>query len=125
MKWILGFFILIGITLYANDIELEATIFNKILIALSAKEHPKVFIYKNIESIERYPQNLILTSTCKDADIVVVSTLKNLPASCSKKLLLGTQYFQLRDKRVVGAFFWQKGRPNILFYKERLLNFRT
>ena len=118
---ILLFILFIGINvLFANDIELESAIFNKVLTAVTAKERPKVYIYQHNDALEKYPGKLQLVKDCKDADIVLVSTLKNLPKECAGKILFGTRYSHLQNPQVVGAFFWQKGRPNILFYKYRL-----
>lgn len=105
---------------WANDVELASMILNKLIFAVTAKKDPKVYLYRENEALETYPASAVLVTRCDDADIVVVSTLKHLPKSCENKVLLGTRYMHLDDPRVVGAFFWQKGRPNILFYRERL-----
>ncbi|WP_152184767.1 hypothetical protein [Sulfurimonas indica] len=114
-------FILICIrTVFANDVALESAIFNKVIIAVTTKEYPEVYIYKENKALEQFPGKLKIVNSCKEADIVIITTLKNLPEACKEKILFGTRYSHLRDNRVVGAFFWQKGRPNILFYKRRL-----
>ncbi len=87
---------------------------------MSEKEHPKVYIYTQNKALETFPGNLQVVNNCKEADIVLLSTLKDLPKGCKEKILFGTKYKHLRNKQVVGAFFWQKGRPNILFYEKRL-----
>ena len=115
------FILLFGTGIFwANDVELASTILNKLIIAVTAKENPKVYLYRENEALETYPASAVLVKGCEEADIVIVSTLKQLPKSCDNKILLGTRYMHLEDPRVIGAFFWQKGRPNILFYHERL-----
>jgi len=107
-------------TIYSSDAKLASTLFNKIANAVTQKTNPNVYIYSEIESIEKYPINLVLINNCSKSDIVFLSTIKNIPKECSNKILFGTRYSHLKDTRVIGAFFWQKGRPNILFYRDRL-----
>ncbi len=113
-------FLLIITTIYASDNEKASGIFNLIVKEITKKDSSSVYLYKNIESIEKYPGNLKIVTECKDADIVILSTTVNIPKECASKLLFGSRYSHLKNKNVLGAFFWQKGRPNILFYKKRL-----
>jgi len=74
----------------------------------------------NVASIQHFSSNFEIVNSCDDADIVLVTYKKNITAQCKDKLLFGTRYKTLLKEPTVGAFFWQKGRPNILFYKSRL-----
>lgn len=105
-------------TLSTDDLHIEASIFDKVIRAMTKKEHPKV--YTDIKSVHRYPQKLHIVSTCKDADVFIISGTLEIPFDCKNKIIFGTRYFHLKNNDVVGAFFWQKGRPNILFYQKRL-----
>ncbi|ADN08974.1 hypothetical protein [Sulfurimonas autotrophica] len=120
MKLLLVIILFIGTILSADDLQVESAIYNKIISAVTKKEKPKVYIYKHCKSLEKYPGNIKLVSNCKDADIVIVTTLKDIPKVCYGKNMFGTKYSHLKNPNVLGAFFWQKGRPNILFYKYRL-----
>ena len=120
MKSILFILLFLGNTLFANDAQLESAIFNKILTAVTAKEHPKVYIHTHNDALKKYPGSLVLVNNCKDANAVILSTLNNLSKACRSKILFGTRYIHLQNPDVIGAFFWQKGRPNILFYRDRL-----
>ncbi len=100
--------------------KLASSIFNKIAVALTQKTNPSVYVHSKIDSLENYPASLVLLNDCSKADIVILSNTKNIPKQCEGKILFGTRYSHLKDTRVVGAFFWQKGRPNILFYRDRL-----
>jgi len=113
--------ILILITsIYANDDKKASGIFNLIIKEITKKEHANVYLHKGIASIERYPGSLKIVTECKDADIIILSTTREIPEECSKKILFGSRYSHLKNPNVIGSFFWQKGRPNILFYKKRL-----
>ena len=122
MRAVLFILIIVG-SIIADDMTLESAIFNKVVTAVTAKESPKVYIYTKNKALEKYPGKLGLVQSCKDADIVILTTLKNIPEACKNKIFFATRYQHLRDERVIGAFFWQKGRPNILFYQKRLDKF--
>jgi len=107
-------------TIYASDLKLASSIFEKITVAISHEDKPKIYVYSHIDAIEECHEKFNLVDNCIDADIVLLSTIKNIPSTCRDKILFGTRYKHLKNKNVIGAFFWQKGRPNVLFYKDRL-----
>lgn len=107
-------------SIYASDSKKASGIFNLIVKEITKKENSSVYLHKGIESIEKYPGNLKIVTECKDADIIILSTTRDIPKECNKKLLFGSRYSHLKNPNVIGAFFWQKGRPNILFYQKRL-----
>ena len=55
-----------------------------------------------------------------DAKLIVVA--KKVPQNFSKNaVIITTEYALLeKDERIIGAFFWQKGRPNLLFLRGRM-----
>lgn len=55
-----------------------------------------------------------------NADLIIVS--KNIPQNLSSNsVIITTEYALLKkDERIIGAFFWQKGRPNLLFLRPRM-----
>jgi hypothetical protein len=58
---------------------------------------------------------------CSKASIVYASSL---PPQCRDKPLFTDSYRTFRDSsNAIGAFYWRKGRPNILFLKPRLSKF--
>ncbi|MFK5936861.1 MAG: hypothetical protein QM497_00560 [Sulfurimonas sp.] len=107
-------------TMYANDVKLASSIFNTIVSSITHKKNATVYLYSDIESVSKYPDKLKVVKDCSSADVVLLSSIKNIPKDCTFKILFGTKYSHLNNKNVIGAFFWQKGRPNILFYKKRL-----
>lgn len=119
MKSLIICFLMIS-TIDASDIKLASSIFNNIISAITYKTKSFVYIHTQVDTIEKYPGNLIRVYDCKEADVVVLSNTKNIPDSCSGKILFGTRYYHMEHNDVVGSFFWQKGRPNILFYQKRL-----
>lgn len=55
-----------------------------------------------------------------NANLIIVS--KNIPPNLSNNsVIITTEYSLLtKDERIIGAFFWQKGRPNLLFLRPRM-----
>jgi len=107
-------------TVYASDDKKASSIFNLIAKDITDKASPNIYLHISNPSLEKYPGDLNIVKTCDAADLVIISTVNYLPKECSKKILFGTRYSHLKNPNVIGAFFWQKGRPNILFYEKRL-----
>ena len=108
--------------------ELEARILEKIFTDLLGKEKVRVLILGDKERtvskrLRRFSEKIDQVGSCEDADLVLLAgRLKGgLPEVCGDKPL-----FSLRREDVfkfescVGAFYWKKGRPNILLIRERL-----
>ncbi len=114
------FILLIITTLYSSDDKKASEIFNLIVKEITKKEHSNVYIHTNISSLKKSPGSINIVTDCDKADIILLSTTKKIPLKCNQKLLFGSRYSHLKNQNVIGSFFWQKGRPNILFYEKRL-----
>ncbi len=113
--------ILLSCTLaFADDVSLEKKIYESFFDALSTEKTPKVYVDSKKESLSLSSNTFTLVNSCKEADIVVM-TQSDLPEVCQSKIVFGTRYHHLKNDFVVGAFFWQKGRPNIVFIEDRLI----
>lgn len=62
-----------------------------------------------------------LVDSCSQADIVYSS--KKLKGCNNKPLFTDNFKVFSKNKNAIGAFYWKKGRPNILFLKPRLDKF--
>ena len=100
---------------------LEIKIVSEIVGSLTNKKYPKVCFYNFYEYEKRqYKQlsNLKITQ-CKNADIMLVKGLEkkikfNKPA-------FALDYLSFRNcENCIGAFYWRKGRPQIILIKENL-----
>ena len=80
-------------------------------------------IFENKKDIKR-------AKDCFKADIIITKDSKNIQKECKKKEMniISTAYKDYKQNRDIdfGAFFWQKGRPNMLInskiIKERNMN---
>ena len=109
-------------SLLSSDIgQLKAQILSTIAHALIDKDSLNVCLDdKDLESPKKYAKSLKFVS-CSKADIVFTSKTKDINMKCKTGLVFATSYYLYRHSpMVVGAFFWQKGRPNIIFRKKQL-----
>lgn len=114
------FILLVVITVWADDTQKASTIFNMIAKSITQTTNPNIYLHTRVKSLNLYPGELNIITDCSNADLVILSSTKEIPKECKDKILFGTRYSHLKNTQVIGAFFWQKGRPNILFYKKRL-----
>ncbi len=123
MKKIILFFISAVFVISASNADLiKASLFSLIVELLNG-DNPYVQIYinsKEYQSIPKYIKKYKFINNCLDADIIFVDTLSSLPKECiyNHKIFVTrySEFIQNKDK-VIGAFFWQKGRPTIIFNK--------
>lgn len=107
-----------------RGVRLEQKIMNRILRALTGKS-AGIHVYF---AGRRLPQSLlknpdvILTPRPENADVVLVGSRRpDARLAHLHKPLLTLDYGTLRDyPNAVGAYFWQKGRPNIIMIRARL-----
>ena len=121
MKTLLFFFLFINTLLFSSDLQTEEKIY-KLIIHNLIPQQKEIKAWgdtpKNQEILKTIPGVTVVTSP-KTADFLL---LNNKKASNSKALIFVTN-FKLLEKMqniAVGGFYWQKGRPNILFLRQNL-----
>lgn len=103
---------------FANELEITTQIIDKISHALIQKNVIKV------EAVGDKEKQIIAQSTsmknvndCNEADMVLTQTT----LTCKDKIVFFTRYKTFKkNPQAIGAMFWQKGRPNIIFRKKVL-----
>ena len=109
---------------YDKELELEAKIISNIATA-SIKSEIKLYIpeISNTEK-EVYSKFFTLVDSCENANFVFIKKSIDTNSLCKNntdKIFFTNNYEKLlKDKRYLGAFFWNKSRPNITFIKARL-----
>jgi len=119
-KLIILFFIIIHLFADNNSIQnIKKEILTTISQLLVKKPNIKIYINSNeFNNLNLYDNNIIKVNSCKKADICFVDKFPN-----SKNIVFATNYYlYYENKNTAGAFFWQKGRPVILFRKEFLIS---
>jgi len=115
-------FLLIFLSTFAfsSDKVLAIKIYLSIAKELSSKSEPKFYLHGNIKHLS---ENLDIrrVENCEESDIIILHSMEELSSKCSDKLIF-TNYYKtyISNEEIVGAFFWQKGRPNIVFRREVL-----
>ncbi|RLA70100.1 MAG: hypothetical protein DRG09_04090 [Epsilonproteobacteria bacterium] len=65
-----------------------------------------------------------VVKSCKKAKVMILSSEKTIPKGCNTKPILVLDYELLeKHDNAVSAFFWKKGRPNIVFISDRIKHF--
>lgn len=103
----------------ADEKGVEKRIYESIFKELSVQQLPKVYTDDKIESLSLYSEHYERVDSCAKADIVIMTTT-DISSECQNKIVFGTRYRHLKQPYVTGAFFWQKGRPNIVFKEDQL-----
>ena len=110
---------------YDKEIELEAKIISNIATA-AIKNEIKLYIpeISNVEK-EVYSKFFNLSDSCENANFIYIKKSIDANSLCkntqNEKIFFTNNYEKLlNDNRYLGAFFWNKSRPNITFIKTRL-----
>lgn len=104
-----------------SKIDIESQIIERIATSLFPKQ--KIAVWGETADQKnsiRQSQKIKEAVNSSDADLIIVS--KSLPQNLSTNtVIITTEYGLLKkDERIIGAFFWQKGRPNLLFLRPRM-----
>jgi len=116
--------LLLALSLLSSDssLDLEVKILEKIISEVSLNKEKIIWSdnKKICKAIEK--KGLIKTTPeCNKATIVVLKDIKNLPQECANSVIFVLDYELLsKIPKSFGAFFWKKGRPNIVILKSRL-----
>jgi len=132
LKKVLLLLILVYGQLFALERGSTLKIYHEIFSALSSKKI--IFVYTNdkeYRDVFSYSRRIFLTNELKKADIVLITDKKSLKSilfrlkvntNVSKKpiLFVADYHFLKESDDIVGAFYWRKGRSQLLFIKKRL-----
>ncbi len=112
----------LALTLVASPIEKERSIYQTILRAIFPEkavinvwlDNPKKYeIFEKIHGVH-------VVKNHKDADILILYHSFDVPAKDKIIFADGYLVFEHFKNRIVGGFYWQKGRPNLVFVKKNL-----
>lgn len=108
--------------LQASEIDIATQIIDKTLNSLfpnktSVKTWADTTYHKEVI---KHSENMQLANSEKEAEFYLIE--KKLPKTIKKNVLIFTTNIDLfyDNDQVIGAFYWQKGRPNLIFLRERL-----
>jgi len=85
------------------------------------KEYRKVFTTSKRIFLSSKPEESDIILITKRSTLNTILKRNDVDKSVKKPILFVTKYRYLKDsKDVVGAFYWRKGRSQLLFIKKRL-----
>ena len=132
MKKILILLILLYGHLYGLERKSTLKIYHGVFTALSQKTSINVYTEdKEYRDVFKYSKRIFLSDKLEEADIVLItgeralnnilSTINVNTSSGKKPIIFVTNYHFLKiSDDIVGAFYWRKGRSQLLFIKNRL-----
>lgn len=110
--------------------KLEIQIIEKILTDMMGREDVRVVLLGRgsegaEEKIYKYSKRLIIVRNCAEADVLLLTGAVELEGECRVKPAFSLDRKSLKNlDNCVGAFYWKKGRPNIIFLRERLIRLK-
>ena len=121
MKKIL-LFLITSIILNASALKTESEIYATILHAIFPN---KSIIYVWLDNPEKanifyLMDDVKIVKDKVDADILLVYNTYNIEDKHKKVFANGYLAFKHNKKSIIGGFYWQKGRPNLVFLEKNL-----
>ncbi len=107
-----------------KDVKYEIKILEKIAEDITHKSLIKVYVIGyDKKKIKNFSNHFKLVEQIDDADIVIVNKYKKIH-QLRNKIILTTDFSLLKEiPESIGALYWKKGRPHIIFIKERLKDY--
>lgn len=109
-------------TLHASEMSPREKLLDTIAHALVRSKTPCVYIDdKEWRTRVRPIEGIRFADSCTSADLVLTQDSEKIMATCPDAMLFMTAYGAYRSTpEAVGALFWQKGRPTLLFHRKVL-----
>ena len=108
------------LNLFGVDTLSIAKIYDSIFTQIVKRDSVSVFCdSQEYQEILFRSQHIRLVDTPQDADIILQTQFSS--RFDTNKIVFTTKYAILKkNKHIVGAFYWSKGRPQIVFIRKRL-----
>ena len=109
--------------------ELRVQILGALAHTVTTKDIPFVYLDdQNFKNFNTKKYGFMLVQQCDRADVIftddVTALVKKCPQIKNKKLFaLSYKDYAAHENQAIGAFFWQKGRPNIILNKKLLQHY--
>ncbi len=120
--FLLALFCTLSLAASDTSINLQVKILEKILNEISINKEKIIWSdNKTICQAMKKNKHIHTTPDHKQATIVILQDKNNLPKKCADCIIFVLDYELLsKVPKSFGAFFWKKGRPNIVIIKSRL-----
>ena len=103
---------------FAFDTKTASMIFEKIFSAIFTQD--VIPIYANTKEYKEVIELSEILRYEVDAKLVIVTHKGEIPSETNKILFTTDPEILQKYSNVIGAFYWEKGRPKIIFVRDRL-----
>lgn len=112
--------LIISISLVANSLDTKRKILSFIVDNVSITQK-KIIYSDNQELLKDIARNTQTVTKCQDATLLIIQEVQKISPECLEKTLFVLDYDSLEKLPTsFGAFFFKKGRANIVFIRPRL-----
>ena len=109
--------------LFSSEIDkIESKIIMSMIEVVSS--HKVFSVYTNSQKLKEIlpTEKIVFVDDCEGAELAILEKSK-VEKNCTDIAIITLEYDLLKKyPNSIGSFFWQKGRPNIVFIKSRLKN---
>lgn len=113
--------LLLSVQLLAFDTTTASKIFEKIFTAMLPQKTITVYtVNREYQKVVQLAPSLLLVKKHELANIVLVDSFNEIPEGNQNILFTTNSSVFERNEDAVGAFFWEYGRPKIIFLQSRL-----
>ncbi len=121
--------IFLNVGVYALDTQSTLNIYHEIFSSLLGSQKMKVYTRdKELRQVFKHSKKIVLSDTLANSTIILVSSQSDLRRykkehieKLNHIIMFATDYRLLKKyDNIVGAFYWKKGRSQLLFIKHRL-----
>lgn len=105
-----------------QDEEMAVKVLEKVFLGIDIGQEIKIYSNdKGIEGEFAKRKQFAIATRCENASLLVLTDEIELDKSCKNRATFVMSYELLRkNKHSFGAFFWKKGRPNIILLSPRM-----
>lgn len=122
MKYLVLLLFFSSLSVSSETDKIESKIIMSMIDAVS--NHRVFSVYTNSQKLKEIlpAQKIVFVDDCSGADLAILEKSK-IEKNCANISIITLEYDLLKKyPNSIGSFFWQKGRPNIVFIKSRLKN---
>jgi hypothetical protein len=105
------------------DTKTASKIYDKLFFSIYKKN--TILVYTPNQTYKSMLQNsqiLKNVETIEEATVIIISNQNEITPKMGNKTIFAANYEVFRDnENAIGAFYWNKGRPEIVFSQSRLL----
>jgi len=122
LKKIFAILFITATILFSSNLKTEEKIYNLIIHALLPhKKEVKVWgDTQHNQKVLRTIPNTVFVDSPKEADFLLLNSKEHIANNKGIIFITNFKLLEKMHKKAIGGFFWQKGRPNILFLRQNL-----